>query len=684
MRQRIHGRYRFHHNLLRIFDPERHYDEHPDWYPVRAGERYRPGVDDHSWQPCMATESGVKHAADAARAAWAQDPDLESYSYGCNDGHGWCEGEICRSMDRDMEPWDGFEGTYSYRYYGWLNRVASELSTTHPERLLGCLAYSTYILPPEDMGLHENIIPYLTSNRADYWEPGFREQDQALLEWWGRVAQQVGIYDYAYGMGFAIPRIYNHLFQGAIRHATRNGVTGFYAEVYPNWGLDGHKLWVMSRILWDPRVDVDALTDEWNERMFREAATPMAAHFARCERAWREQSTGRGHWAYRMAGDPKQFQVFPPEVLADCTRHLNEAAAIARDPLVKERIAFFRKTWEVTALLAGRYWASREVEDLIAAEAPIEGVAQAMRRMADRLAAVDIDAFMEERVGDDPIAFHPPKQAWIAPLKAGAETSARRWAAAHIAGEAVGQVRDAGQVEAMALRQAIGEHLDATFGQGGKDGYARIVGDISAMARKVTTVVRTDRAPVIDGRLDDEVWSRADEMTGFSKWGQTSPADYTTRTWCAHDGHNLFIALSCPQDTGDLRTQAAPRDGYAWRDDSIEIFINPQMAEFPYAQLIVTAGGAFFDQWARSGEQSYDERLAADFNCEWSVEVEAHGWTAEVMVPLSELECSPAEHPLLRVDVVRNVQGDQPEISAWFPSVGSHADPLSRGWVVFE
>jgi len=204
------------------------------------------------------------------------------------------------------------------------------------------------------------------------------------------------------------------------------------------------------------------------------------------------------------------------------------------------------------------------------------------------------------------------------------------------------------------------------------------------MAQKVATVVRVDTPPTIDGKLGDDLWGRADEMTGFAKWGQTSPAEYSTRAWAAHDGDNLYIALDCPQDTADLRAQAAPRDGYAWRDDSVEIFINPEMEEFPHAQLIITAGGAFFDQWAQRSDQSYQERLSANFSCEWSVAVGDEGWTAEVRVPLAELECSPAEHPLLRVDVVRNVQGERPEISAWFPSVGAHADPLSRGWVVFE
>ena len=683
LRQRIHARYQFHHNLLRVFDPDL-YDEHPEWFPLRADTRYRPGEADHSWQPCMASESSVQHAADAARLAWAANPDLDSFSYGCNDGQGWCTCEGCQAMDREMPPWGGFEGTYSHRYFGWLNRVAAELEKTHPDKLIGCLAYSTYILPPEGLDLHPNIIPYLTSNRADYGEPEFRAQDQALLERWGEAANLVGIYDYAYGMGFAVPRIYTHLLQEALQHAVKQGVKGFYAEVYPNWGLDGPKLYLMSRMLWDPSVDVDAVMKEWNERMFREAAEPMAAFFARCERAWREQDTGRGHWAYRLAANPKQFQIFPPSVLAECSGYLADAAERATSSQVKERIQFFQKTWEVTLLLAGRYWASRDVETLIASEAPMDQVAEAMRQMADQLAPTDIDAYIDERVGDDPVAFHPPKQSWISPLKAGAETNAKRWTAAHLAGEVVERRGRSRGLDAPTLRRAIDTHIEKVFGTEGSETYREIVGQIASMARKVATVARVQDPPRIDGTLDDTAWRRADELAGFSAWGQVSPSDYITRAWMVHDRSNLYVALECRQDTSNLHLQAAPRDGHTWRDDSVEFFINPQMAEFPYVQFIITPNGAFFDQWAQDETQSYRERLAADFDCEWAADIQEDRWTAEMRLPLAQFHCTPAERPLLRVDLVRNVQGEHPEISTWFPSVGAHADPLSRGWIVFE
>jgi hypothetical protein len=686
LRQRIHERYQFHHNLIHVFDAAKHYDAHPEWFPLRAdGKRYRPqGAEDHSWQPCLASASSVKHAADCARQAWAAKPGLDSFSYGCNDGQGWCECDGCKAMDRPIPPWDGFEGTYSYRYYSWLNQVAAELEGTHPGNLVGCLAYSTYILPPEQIGLHRNIIPYFTSNRADYYEPQFREQDEKLLEWWGRVATQMGIYDYAYGMGFAIPRIYTHLFQEAIRHAVRNRVRGFYAEVYPNWGLDGPKLYLMSRILWDPEVDVDALGSEWNRRLFREASAPMAAYFARCERAWREQNTGRGQWAYRLAGDPRQFEVFPPAVVAECTGYLDQAARLAQVDLVRDRIRFFRKTWEVSALLAGNYWAGREVQQLVEQDAPLPDIAGALRRMAATVATMDVEAYVKERIGNDPIAYHPPHAGWFEPLKAGADANAMRLSASRLAARVVREVVAGRAVSAPDLRALIGSRLDEAFGTEGTPQYREYVARLRALAQKVAKVTRCGQPPAVDGALDEAAWAGADVLTGFVRWGSSESAQCPTRARLLHDGRLLYIALECVQDTSALKADSAPRDGSTWKDDSVEVFLNPGLDEFPYVQFILNAKEAFFDLWGRKAGESYQDRVSANFDCRWAAKVFPDRWTGEMAVPLADFGCQAAPGTLLRLNLARNVQGKAPEISAWFLSVQAHADPASRGWIVFE
>ncbi|HEX2988715.1 MAG TPA: DUF4838 domain-containing protein [Chloroflexota bacterium] len=685
LRQRIYARYNFHHNLINIFDVSKYWATHPEYFPIHGTERYKPGgKDDHAWQPCMGIDATVQVAADAAREAFRQDPNLESFSFGMNDGQGWCECPKCKAIDKPVGEWHGFSGDKSVLFYTWLNKVAANLERDYPDKMLGCLAYSSAILPPPGMKLHRNIIPYFTSNRADYFDPKFRAQDQQLMRWWAQHANQMGIYDYAYGVGFAVPRIYNHLFQDAVKFAAANKVRGFYAEVYPNWGLDGPKLYTMARIVWDPNVNVDAVTADWNERMFHEAAAPMKQYFATAEDAWRRQK-GSGAWAYRLAADPAQFLVFPPAVMDEMTRCLDEAAGLAKDDLVKQRIQFFRKTWELTRLLAGNYWAGRQVQDLIERKASVEEVARAMREMADRMANLDVDTYFQKTFANDPIAYFPPLAGWFTPLKGGAATNAIRYFASAVANEAVTLASNDKTLSGAAIREHVNRRCSEIFGADGSEQYRATVARMRDMALKIGTAARVQEPLKVDGALDELVWQKADVLSNFIIWGGTGPAANETRVRLAHDGKDLYIGLECLQDTSKLVCQSPARDGSTWKDDSVEIFINKDMNTSTYAQLIVNARGAFFDQYGNEATQSYAERLAHNFNASWAAQVQPDRWTAEVRVPLAELGVNPAQVPLVRMNFVRNVcSAPETAISAWFSSLRAHSDPLSRGWILLE
>ena len=685
LRQRIHGRYNFHHNLLNIFTVEKYWATHPEYFPIHGTERYKPGAkDDNSWQPCMGIEGTVQVAADAAREAFRNDPSLESFSYGMNDGGGWCECPACRAIDKPMPSWHGFSGDRSVLFYTWLNRIAANLEQDYPDKKLGCLAYSAAILPPPGMKLHRNIIPYFTSNRADYFDPAFRAQDQQLVKWWSQHTTQMGIYDYAYGVGFAVPRIYNHLFQRAVQYAVAHKVRGFYAEVYPNWGLDGPKLYVMSRIVWNPKVNVDALTADWNERMFREAAAPMKQYFKLAEDAWAHQQ-GRGAWAYRLAGDPAQFAIFTPKIMAEMTACLDEAAKLAQSDLVKQRIQFFRKTWELTLILGTNYWAGAQVQELIEKQAPMEEIAQAMREMADHISTVDGDKYMRELTAKDPVAYFPPLAGWFEPLKGGAETNATRYFACTVANDAVALARKEGRLNGPQIRANVDRRVSEIFGQGGSEKYRATVARLRDMALKVGCAAKADGPMEVDGILDEPIWQRADVLTDFIVWGSSQPSEFVTKVRLVHDGRSLVVGLECPQDTSSLVVQAAPRDGNTWKDDSVEIFVNKGMEAQPYAQFILNAAGAFFDQYDTDGSGDYAVHLAKNFNASWAAKVYPDKWTGEVCIPLDELGIKPAPDTLIRMNFVRNAhQGKETRISAWFSSLRAHADPLSRGWILFE
>ncbi len=204
------SRYNFHHNLLNALKPSTYYDQHPQWYPLINGQRIaKPADDAYFWQPCFANREVANCVADNVIAYFNNNPTEASYSLGVNDTgeSGYCQCDACRALDDPAKPTFRGRANYSNRVFHFMNQVAELTSQKHPHKLLGCLAYAVCEEVPS-FPVHPNIIPYLTNDRAQWRDKGFRQQDQDLLRRWAQAAHQLGVYDYYYGVGYVIPRFF--------------------------------------------------------------------------------------------------------------------------------------------------------------------------------------------------------------------------------------------------------------------------------------------------------------------------------------------------------------------------------------------------------------------------------------------------------------------------------------------
>ena len=90
-------------------------------------------------------------------------------------------------------------------------------------------------------------------------------------------------------------------------------------------------------------------------------------------------------------------------------------------------------------------------------------------------------------------------------------------------------------------------------------------------------IPRVSEPPVIDGDLSDACWDDA-AYIGDAMWrmyNKPRDAKMATYVWCAYDDDNLYAAFRCETpDVGKLVAQITGHDGYAWRDDSAEIFFD--------------------------------------------------------------------------------------------------------------
>ncbi len=350
--------YRFHHNVRRIFTPDL-FDEHPEIFPLWDGERYRPLENDPNWQPCFGHPKTAEIAVEAAREFFDANPRELSFSVGMNDGNRICECDLCQDLvDHGRTFRD--KPDYSDLIFTFTNRVAEALEETHPDKYVGCLAYHWAENTPS-FPVHPRVIPYLTADRAQWFDERFREEDEDLMERWVRAGPEiVGIYDYYYGGSFVIPRVFNRVMADSIRHAHDTGIRGFYAELYPRWSLDGPKAWLAARLLRDPEAQPDSLLEDYYRSFFGPAAATMREYFEFAEERWESQQ-GVPYWL-RYYFQIAQMELYPPEVCAEARGFLDAAAEAAADRSpYRERVALFSEGFRITELYSRYYHFIRDL-----------------------------------------------------------------------------------------------------------------------------------------------------------------------------------------------------------------------------------------------------------------------------------------------------------------------------------
>jgi hypothetical protein len=170
---------------------------------------------------------------------------------------------------------------------------------------------------------------------------------------------RIGLYDYLYGNGFVIPRIHTRLIAENLREARRLGFTDYFAEMNPNWGLDGPQPWLVAQLLQDPEQSERQLLAEFYRRYFREAAFPMRLFFQRCEEQWMRQS-GRAYWLKHFRNE-SQAAIFPSAVCRELRAILREARQQAKADVVSRRVQQVSDAFGVTE----RFVAMQEARDTL-------------------------------------------------------------------------------------------------------------------------------------------------------------------------------------------------------------------------------------------------------------------------------------------------------------------------------
>ncbi len=364
---RLWSRDQFHHALVNILPPDTLGKTNPEYFPLIDGKRYiPPTASAYNFQPCISNPKVADIMVQAASDAFAKG-DL-SFSMGMNDSDKYCQCDACKKLAPDNIKGD--DARIAYSYIQWYNEIAKRLEPRYGDRRIGILAYATLsALPAGSIKLHPMIVPYLTRDSAQLFDANEVTEFRETVDRWAGVAQRMGIYEYIYGEGYYIPRIYNRYLFKNIKERYGVGCDGFYAEAYPQWALDGPKYWMTSKLLWNHRFDVQSLYKDYYQNMFGPAADAMRAYFDFLEEAWCTQTLTSPRSNYRWMNDSKQLEIFPPQTCEKGLKLIDAALALTQEPdqqIQRQRIEFFRKGFTLTTALSRRYHLSKDLDQSLA------------------------------------------------------------------------------------------------------------------------------------------------------------------------------------------------------------------------------------------------------------------------------------------------------------------------------
>ena len=248
----------------------------------------------------------------------------------------------------------------STQFFLFLNQVAGKLQEVHPNLQVGTYAYfftaaAPKIKPADNIRVY--FCPYVRKDQRTPLFSPINDHWWRQLTAWAAMTNDVVIREY-YGImaGF---RPLAEVVAADVTAYDELGVAQFTSELNPvelvywsddrlrgagdEWDLMAMEYWVISRLYWNPRADVEQLRKYYLRRTFREAAPAMERFFGAIRSAWYQE---------RLPSDfesPVKLMgrlVLRGELEAQFRSNLSEAAEAVKHPTSTLLVDAIRQRFE--------------------------------------------------------------------------------------------------------------------------------------------------------------------------------------------------------------------------------------------------------------------------------------------------------------------------------------------------
>ena len=190
------------------------------------------------------------------------------------------------------------------------------------------------------------------------------------------------------------------------------------------------------------------------------------------------------------------------------------------------------------------------------------------------------------------------------------------------------------------------------------------------------TIPKFEKAPLIDGKLDEEVWQKAVVLKDFYQIqpGDNVPPSRQTEVLLGFDPKFLYIAFKATDEPDKVRATVAKRDNI-FQDDYVGFFLdtfNDKRKAFE----------VFFNPLGIQGDGILTEGRGEDFSVDLLLEskgvVHETGFNVEIAIPFKSLRFEAGKGKLWGAHFFRRIKRFENELDSWMPFNRSIDSNLSQ------
>ena len=321
------------HTFHALVPPETYYHDHPEYFSLVDGKRIPT-------QLCLTNPEVLGITIQNLRRKIAQNPGATYWSVSQNDNKNYCTCDNCKAIDER-------EGSPSGSIIYFVNQVAEQF----PDKIISTLAYEYGRKAPKTLRPAENVNIMLCSIEAFRDQPIASDSTSAdfvrdVVEW-GEIADDIIVWDYVIQFNNLISPFPNlHVLQPNIQFFAEHGVNAMFEQGNREVGGEFAALraYMISKLLWDPNLDADALVNDFLGGYYGAAAGPIRQYIDEMRNAL--LASGQ---PLRIFGTPNEAATsyLTPSLIERYEQLFDEAEkAVADSAEVLERVRIARQPLE--------------------------------------------------------------------------------------------------------------------------------------------------------------------------------------------------------------------------------------------------------------------------------------------------------------------------------------------------